>query len=101
MQCAALTIRSDACHAILQYCEFLRTAMSPSAYTAFLPPIPTLSHDYGFDVEVIFELYRPVLARVEPLEAASAAEEGEIPDALPTLNDDALEAGAHLMLCQV
>ncbi|XP_072998778.1 THO complex subunit 2 [Typha latifolia] len=53
----------DRCHGtLLQYVDFLYSAISPStAYAQLIPPLEDLVHKYHLDPEVAFLIYRPVM----------------------------------------
>ncbi|KAG0540719.1 hypothetical protein BDA96_03G433200 [Sorghum bicolor] len=52
----------DRCHGILlQYVEFLSSAVTPTAYAQLIPPLQDLVHKYHIEPEVAFLIYRPVM----------------------------------------
>ncbi|KAK4423361.1 THO complex subunit [Sesamum alatum] len=53
----------DRCHGtLLQYVEFLCSAVTPtSTYALLIPPLDELVHHYHLDPEVAFLIYRPVM----------------------------------------
>ncbi|RZC74870.1 hypothetical protein C5167_050352 [Papaver somniferum] len=53
----------DRCHGtLLQYVEFLNSALTPTtAYAQLIPPLEDLVHKYHLDPEVAFLIYRPVM----------------------------------------
>ncbi|KAK6921550.1 THO complex, subunitTHOC2, C-terminal, partial [Dillenia turbinata] len=53
----------DRCHgALLQFVEFLGSAVTPAtAYAQLIPPLDDLIHLYHLDPEVAFLIYRPVM----------------------------------------
>ncbi|PUZ53307.1 hypothetical protein GQ55_5G042600 [Panicum hallii var. hallii] len=52
----------DRCHGILlQYVEFLSSAVTPIAYAQLIPPLQDLVHKYHIEPEVAFLIYRPVM----------------------------------------
>lgn len=53
----------DRCHGtLLQYVEFLCSAVTPAtAYAQLIPPLEELVHMYHLDPEVAFLIYRPVM----------------------------------------
>ncbi|KAM7467402.1 hypothetical protein LguiB_014964 [Lonicera macranthoides] len=53
----------DRCHGtLLQYVEFLSSAMAPTAaYAQMIPNLDDLIHQYHLDPEVAFLIYRPVM----------------------------------------
>ncbi|XP_058108394.1 THO complex subunit 2 isoform X2 [Magnolia sinica] len=53
----------DRCHGtLLQYVEFLYSAVTPAtAYAQLIPPLDDLVHKYHLDPEVAFLIYRPVM----------------------------------------
>lgn len=53
----------DRCHgALLQYVDFLCSAVTPAAaYAQLIPSLPDLVHMYHLDPEVAFLIYRPVM----------------------------------------
>ncbi|PKA49885.1 hypothetical protein AXF42_Ash004427 [Apostasia shenzhenica] len=53
----------DRCHGtLLQYVEFLSSAVTPtSTYAELIPPLDDLVHKYHLDPEVVFLIYRPVM----------------------------------------
>ncbi|PNW74840.1 hypothetical protein CHLRE_12g507700v5 [Chlamydomonas reinhardtii] len=63
---------------LLHLCEFLRLALPVEAYADMLPPPDVLRRDFGIDVEVVWHIYRPVMARLLDAAAPQPAEEGEL-----------------------
>ncbi|GMH01955.1 hypothetical protein Nepgr_003794 [Nepenthes gracilis] len=53
----------DRCHGILlQYVEFLCSAVTPAtAYAQLIPPLNDLIHSYHLEPEVVFLIFRPVM----------------------------------------
>nr|CAB3479237.1 unnamed protein product [Digitaria exilis] len=52
----------DRCHGILlQYVEFLSSAVTPITYAQLIPPLQDLVHKYHIEPEVAFLIYRPVM----------------------------------------
>ncbi|MQL84853.1 hypothetical protein Taro_017363 [Colocasia esculenta] len=52
----------DRCHgSLLQYVEFLSSAVTPDAYAQLVPALDDLVHTYHLDSEVAFLIYRPVM----------------------------------------
>uniref|UniRef100_A0A1D1YC63 THO complex subunit 2 n=1 Tax=Anthurium amnicola TaxID=1678845 RepID=A0A1D1YC63_9ARAE len=52
----------DRCHGtLLQYVEFLCSAVTPPAYAQFIPSLDDLVHTYHLDPEAAFLIYRPVM----------------------------------------
>ncbi|OVA14452.1 THO complex [Macleaya cordata] len=53
----------DRCHGtLLQYVEFLNSALTPAiTYAQLIPPLEDLVHNYHLDPEVAFLIYRPVM----------------------------------------
>ncbi|TVU36042.1 hypothetical protein EJB05_17953 [Eragrostis curvula] len=52
----------DRCHGILlQYVEFLSSAITPTSYAQLMPPLQDLVHKYHIEPEVAFLIYRPVM----------------------------------------
>ncbi|XP_062207878.1 THO complex subunit 2-like isoform X2 [Phragmites australis] len=52
----------DRCHGILlQYVEFLSSAITPTTYAQLIPPLQDLVHKYHIEPEVAFLIYRPVM----------------------------------------
>ncbi|KAL6839975.1 hypothetical protein ACP4OV_029785 [Aristida adscensionis] len=52
----------DRCHGILlQYVEFLSSAVTPATYAQLIPPLGDLVHKYHIEPEVAFLIYRPVM----------------------------------------
>ncbi|KAJ1286808.1 hypothetical protein BS78_03G380500 [Paspalum vaginatum] len=52
----------DRCHGILlQYVEFLSSAVASTAYAQLIPPLQDLVHKYHIEPEVAFLIYRPVM----------------------------------------
>ena len=51
--------------------------MPLASYAALLPPFGKMAHDYGLPPEVVFAIYRPLLAGMHP-PASAVAEDGEI-----------------------
>ncbi|KAH9314243.1 hypothetical protein KI387_022870 [Taxus chinensis] len=58
----------DRCHAtLLQYVEFLTSAVTPStAYAQLIPTLDDLTHKYHLDPEVAFLIYRPIMRLFRP-----------------------------------
>ncbi|XP_031492162.1 THO complex subunit 2 isoform X2 [Nymphaea colorata] len=58
-----LSEQFDRCHgSLLQYVEFLSSAVTPStAYAQLIPTLDDLVHKYHLDPEVAFLIYRPVM----------------------------------------
>lgn len=92
----------DRCHGtLLQYVEFLSSAVTPtSAYALLIPTLDELVHLYHLDPEVAFLIYRPVMRLFkcqkysdsfwpldlsEPVNAITADKESETGDSLDTL----------------
>ena len=69
-----VSLQADGC---LQYIKFLSTSMSLASYAALLPPFGQLATQYGLPPEVVFAIYRPLLAGMHPPQN-SVAEDGEI-----------------------
>lgn len=67
-----------------QYIKFLSTSMPPATYATLLPPFGKLARDYGLPAEVVFAMYRPLLAGMHP-PVQNVAEDGEIEGAAPGL----------------
>lgn len=65
----------DRCHGtLLQYVEFLTSAVTPAAaYAQLIPPLDELLHKYHIEPEVCFLVYRPVLRLFRPFKGASVA----------------------------
>ena len=61
----------------MQYIKFLSTSLSPSEYALLLPPLSELVRDFGLPAEVVFAIYRPLLAGMHP-PVQPIAEDGEI-----------------------
>ncbi|KAM3354865.1 hypothetical protein ACQJBY_025548 [Aegilops geniculata] len=52
----------DRCHGILlQYAEFLSSAVAPSTYVQLIPPLEDLVYKYHIEPDVAFLIYRPVM----------------------------------------
>ncbi|BAS75892.1 Os01g0916800 [Oryza sativa Japonica Group] len=52
----------DRCHGILlQYVEFLSTAVTPTTYVQLIPPLEDLINKYHIEPDVAFLIYRPVM----------------------------------------
>ncbi|VAH85573.1 unnamed protein product [Triticum turgidum subsp. durum] len=52
----------DRCHGILlQYAEFLSSAIAPSTYVQLIPPLEDLVYKYHIEPDVAFLIYRPVM----------------------------------------
>ncbi|KAG8054210.1 hypothetical protein GUJ93_ZPchr0001g32724 [Zizania palustris] len=52
----------DRCHGILlQYVEFLSSAVAPTSYVQLIPPLEDLIHKYHIEPDVAFLIYRPVM----------------------------------------
>ncbi|CAM0909455.1 unnamed protein product [Alopecurus aequalis] len=52
----------DRCHGILlQYAEFLSSALTPATYVQLIPPLEDLVYKYHIEPEVAFLIYRPVM----------------------------------------
>uniref|UniRef100_A0A0D9V9I6 THO complex subunit 2 n=1 Tax=Leersia perrieri TaxID=77586 RepID=A0A0D9V9I6_9ORYZ len=52
----------DRCHGILlQYVEFLSTAVTPATYVQLIPPLEDLINKYHIEPDVAFLIYRPVM----------------------------------------
>ncbi|VAH83532.1 unnamed protein product [Triticum turgidum subsp. durum] len=52
----------DRCHGILlQYAEFLSSAVTPSTYVQLVPPLEDLVYKYHIEPDVAFLIYRPVM----------------------------------------
>ncbi|KAL6613932.1 hypothetical protein ACP70R_036202 [Stipagrostis hirtigluma subsp. patula] len=52
----------DRCHGILlQYVEFLSSAVTPATYAQLIPSLEDLVHKYHIEPEVAFLIYRPVM----------------------------------------
>ncbi|KAM7255281.1 hypothetical protein ACFE04_020522 [Oxalis oulophora] len=52
----------DRCHGtLLQYVEFLSTAVTPTSYAQLIPSLNDLIHLYHIDPEAAFLIYRPVM----------------------------------------
>ncbi|KAF3662155.1 THO complex subunit 2 [Capsicum annuum] len=94
----------DRCHgALLQYVEFLSSAVTPmSAYAVLIPDLDELVHVYHLDPEVAFLIYRPVMRLFkcqrnsdvfwpsdsdEAVSAANAEKESERSDSSAYLQD--------------
>lgn len=67
---------------LLQYIKFLSTSMSLERYAKTLPPFGEMAHDYGLPPEVVFAIYRPLLAGMHP-PVQTVAEDGEIEGTVP------------------
>ena len=63
----------------LQYIQFLAASVPAKEYAALLPNVSQLAVDFRLPPEVLFQLYRPVLAAARSSQAV--AEDGEIGDA--------------------
>ncbi|BBM99302.1 THO complex subunit 2 [Marchantia polymorpha subsp. ruderalis] len=65
----------DRCHGtLLQYVEFLTSAVSPvSAYAQLIPPLDDLVHKYHIEPEVAFLIYRPVMRLFKPHKGSSTS----------------------------
>ena len=63
----------------LQYIHFLAAAVPPREYAGQLPDLRQLAVDFRLPPEVLFHLYRPVLAAARGSQVA--AEDGEIGEA--------------------
>ncbi|KAF3669942.1 THO complex subunit 2 [Capsicum annuum] len=94
----------DRCHgALLQYVEFLSSAVTPTAaYAVLIPALDELVHVYHLDPEVAFLIYRPVMRLFrcqrnsdvfwpsdsdEAVSAANAEKESERSDSSAYLQD--------------
>ncbi|XP_042021570.1 THO complex subunit 2-like [Salvia splendens] len=103
----------DRCHGtLLQYVEFLCSAVTPtSSYALLIPTLDELVHQYHLDPEVAFLIYRPVmrlfkcqnssssfwpLVSKEKEDPASADMESEASDLLSTLALDLGSARKHI-----
>ncbi|KQK15799.1 hypothetical protein BRADI_1g24950v3 [Brachypodium distachyon] len=52
----------DRCHGILlQYAEFLSSAVTPAIYIQLIPPLEDLVYKYHIEPDVAFLIYRPVM----------------------------------------
>ncbi|XP_008787914.2 THO complex subunit 2-like isoform X2 [Phoenix dactylifera] len=62
----------DRCHGtLLQYVEFLLSAVTPSmTYAQLCPPLDDLVHKYHLDAEVAFLVYRPVMRLFKSISGA-------------------------------
>ncbi|XP_073105253.1 THO complex subunit 2 isoform X4 [Elaeis guineensis] len=62
----------DRCHGmLLQYVEFLLSAITPSMiYAQLIPPLDDLVHKYHLDPEVAFLVYRPVMRLFKSISGA-------------------------------
>eukprot|EP01018_Ginkgo_biloba_P036677 Gb_33812 [translate_table: standard] len=58
----------DRCHGtLLQYVEFLTSAVTPvTAYAQLIPTLDDLAHKYHIDPEVAFLIYRPIMRLFKP-----------------------------------
>ncbi|KAL2653101.1 hypothetical protein R1flu_021229 [Riccia fluitans] len=65
----------DRCHGtLLQYVEFLTSAVSPvSAYAQLIPSLDDLVHKYHIEPEVAFLIYRPVMRLFKPHKGSSSS----------------------------
>ncbi|KXZ51410.1 hypothetical protein GPECTOR_12g372 [Gonium pectorale] len=63
---------------LLHLTEFLRLALPVEAYADMLPGPDVLRREYGIDVEAVWHIYRPVMARLLDAAAPQPAEEGEL-----------------------
>ena len=63
----------------MQYIQFLVASVPARDYAALLPDARQLALDFRVPAEVLFQLYRPVLAAARSSQAV--AEDGEIGDA--------------------
>lgn len=63
----------DRCHGtLLQYVEFLSSAVTPSTlYAQLIPSLDELLHKYHIEPEVCFLVYRPVMRLFKPFKGAS------------------------------
>ncbi|KAM3353633.1 hypothetical protein ACQJBY_024659 [Aegilops geniculata] len=74
----------DRCHGILlQYAEFLSSAVTPSTYVQLVPPLEDLVYKYHIEPDVAFLIYRPVMRLFKSASSGEACwpldgnEEGE------------------------
>ncbi|CAK9221020.1 unnamed protein product, partial [Sphagnum troendelagicum] len=65
----------DRCHGqLLQYVEFLTSAVSPVlAYAQLIPSLDDLIHKYHLEPEVAFLIYRPVIRLFKPYKGSNVA----------------------------
>ncbi|MCD7448794.1 THO complex subunit 2 [Datura stramonium] len=94
----------DRCHgALLQYVEFLSSAVTPTAtYAVLIPTLDELVHVYHLDPEVTFLIYRPVMRLFRCQRNSDVFWPSDSDEALSTANaekeSDRSEISASLLL---
>ena len=86
----------DKCQEVtMQYIEFLQKSLSYDEYSSILPSIEDLSAEYQIDLEIILQIYRPLIKQLD-LELdhkVKVEEEGEISAGIEEALHDTTEDG--------
>ncbi|XP_057851341.2 THO complex subunit 2 isoform X2 [Cryptomeria japonica] len=93
----------DRCHGtLLQYVEFLTSAVTPIvAYAQLIPTLDDLTHKYHLDPEVAFLIYRPIMRLFRPSKGSETCWPADLPhgkkesEQLNTSHELILDLGSH------